>query len=255
MHHMGLSSMRALSSDRNFGCGWMGGCGKGGFLNIYSSIFCVNVGLFSISPSFGSLLTPYLCGWWWWWWWWCMDLSSMRALSWDCNLGVGRWMDVRREKSTVWGWRNFVAAACRRRRRRCCRLTPSPSSSSYLSAPEVFSLLAFNLRSRARAASSTAVRSFFRSFCRSFRASRLRFWCSIIAVRFVQSFVYPLRLTSPSTGIHALSWDCRLVGEAVQTVCGHLFWLWFPPFRLSAFRVSEPLSCLPCFRVAWIRRQ
>ncbi|KAH8957611.1 hypothetical protein BDL97_07G101600 [Sphagnum fallax] len=94
-------------------------------------------------------------------------------------------MDVRREKSAVWGWRNFVAAACRRRRRRCCRLTPSPSSSSYLSAPEVFSLLAFNLRSRARAASSTAVRSFFRSFCRSFRSSRLRFWCSIIAVRFL----------------------------------------------------------------------
>ncbi|CAK9880342.1 unnamed protein product [Sphagnum jensenii] len=49
-------------------------------------------------------------------------------------------MDVEREKSAVWGWRNFVAAACRRRRRRrrCCRLTPSPSS-SYLSAPEVFS--------------------------------------------------------------------------------------------------------------------
>ncbi len=49
---------------------------------------------------------------------------------------------MEREKSAVWGWRNFVAAACRRRRRRrrrrCCRLTPSPSS-SYLSAPEVFS--------------------------------------------------------------------------------------------------------------------
>jgi len=33
--------------------------GRRNFL-IYSSIFCVNVGLFSISPSFGSLLTPYL---------------------------------------------------------------------------------------------------------------------------------------------------------------------------------------------------
>ncbi len=27
---------------------------------IYSSIFCGNVVFFSISPSFGSLLTPYL---------------------------------------------------------------------------------------------------------------------------------------------------------------------------------------------------
>ncbi|CAM6058776.1 unnamed protein product [Sphagnum tenellum] len=95
-------------------------------------------------------------------------------------------MDVGRDKSAVWGWRNFVAAAV--------SSSSSSSSSSLLPAnaiaiviiipirPRGFSLLAFNLRSRTRAASSTAVPSFFRSFCRSFRASRLRFWCSI-AVR------------------------------------------------------------------------
>jgi len=143
----------------------------------------------------------------------------------------------------VWGWRNFVAAACRRRRRRCCRLTPSPSSSSYLSAPEVFSLLAFNLRSRARAASSTAVRSFFRSFCRSFRASRLRFWCSIIAVRFVQSFVYPLRLTSPPTGIHALSWVVGLSEKLCKQFVATCFDFDFPP------SVCPPLECLSRFLV------
>jgi len=72
--------------------------------------------------------------------------------------------------------------------------------------------------SRALAASSTAVPSFFRCF----RDSQLRFWCSI-AVRFVQSFVHPLHLTSPSTGDSCSLMDCRLVGEAVQTVCGRLF--------------------------------
>jgi hypothetical protein len=97
-----------------------------------------------------------------------------------------------------------------------------------------FFLLAFNLRSRALAASSTAVPSFFPSFFRSFfpsfRDSRLRFWCSI-AVRFVQSFLHPLHLTSPPTGIHALSWIVGLSEKLCKQFVATCFDLDFPlPF-------------------------
>jgi hypothetical protein len=38
----------------------MGGCGKGGFLKYIFIHILRKRGLFSISPSFGSLLTPFL---------------------------------------------------------------------------------------------------------------------------------------------------------------------------------------------------
>ncbi len=103
--------------------------------------------------------------------------------------------------------------------------------------PRGFSLLAFNLRSRALAASSTAVATFFRSFFRSFRASRLRFWCSI-AVRFVQSLPTPPHLTSPPTGIHALSWIVGLSEKLCKQFLATCFDLDFPP------SVCPPLECL-----------
>jgi hypothetical protein len=83
----------------------------------------------------------------------------------------------------------------------------------------------------------------------------LRFWCSI-AVRFVRSFRSPTPpyLTSPPTGIHALSWIVGLSEKLCKQFVATCFDLDFPPSVCPPLECLGRFFCFPCFRVASIKR-